>query len=150
MSHFISKVIFLHFQNMSISFSYALNLLQNSSVNYVFSVHFETPPNCYRNVQLFTTLKSKFCQVIQNTATTVFFNKQHQTVPLKYAIIGYIHMKRFQPKTMFQFLILMVFSIKSTFPTEIIYCQHDLLNKGGPRGVFRTLPNINKQNFLQK
>ena len=67
----LSKVIFLHFQNMSISFSYALNLLQNSSVNYVFSVHFETPPNCYRNVQLFTTLKSKFCQVIQNTATTV-------------------------------------------------------------------------------
>ena len=65
---YISKVIFYVFQNRSISFSYVLNLLQNSSVNHVFSIVFETSSNCSRNMQMFTSLKSMFCPIIQNTA----------------------------------------------------------------------------------
>ena len=57
------KGVFFIFQNRSVSFSYGLNLPQNSSVNHTFSIALKTLSNCPWNVQQLAPVKSIFCQV---------------------------------------------------------------------------------------
>ena len=122
-------VIFCVFQNRSISFSHLLNLLRNRSGNHVFSIMFAISSNYSRNVQLLTLLNAyilssntRYCQrlIIGNNqyVTIVLFNEQHQQKIYsqnKYMpyIIGNIHVKKFQPITMFQLLILMIYLFNS-------------------------------------
>ena len=56
------RSFFCVFQNRSVSSSYVLTLLQNSWVNHVFLIAFETSSTCTPDVQLSTSYKSIFCQ----------------------------------------------------------------------------------------
>ena len=126
---------FCDFQNRSVSISYVLNLFQNREsssksrfLNYIWNtlkIALETC-GCWLTTHILSS-KTKCCErlIIGN-----ILQQQHCLMnSIKYyrstknaIIIRNMHMKRFQQITILRFLILMIFSFKSTNQSEIIYC----------------------------